>query len=180
MASGFSMAQKWKVPHCNDHFLEFAIADHGMGFLRELQRCQIQVPDDEAAIDWCVQEGNSTKKAAVNLDWAQAVPGDVAGNPLTGIESTRPAERLHNHHQGLGLYNLLKTVDLFGGDLWIASGQSCQAIVSGREKKGYSLPVGWQGVAISCRFQLSRVRDFDQQRAQDDPSIQKLMELIGG
>jgi hypothetical protein len=135
MDSGFSMAQKWKVPHCDDYYLEFSIADHGVGFLWELQRAKIPVQDDAAAIEWCLQEGNSTKKVPVDADWIQALPGDIFINPLAGIEETLPADKVHNHHQGLGLYNLLKTVELFGGDLYIASGSCYQEIVPGRPKK---------------------------------------------
>jgi len=102
LASGFSMAQKTKVPNTeNDYYFEFALADHGMGLLKELKRVGETADNDQEAIEWCIQKGHSTKKARSADDWAQTMPTDMIGNPLRGVEQVRLSD---NHHMGLGLF----------------------------------------------------------------------------
>jgi hypothetical protein len=54
-ASGFSLAQKRKAsprnPLSRDYCLEFALADSGIGFLREVQNAKLDIKTDKAAIE---------------------------------------------------------------------------------------------------------------------------------
>ncbi len=54
-------------------------------FLRELRRADIPgIESHQDAIEWCIQEGNSSKHADLQDDWAQQVPGDYMGGNLFG------------------------------------------------------------------------------------------------
>lgn len=161
-SSGFSMAQKW-----NDAIgfnFEFAIADCGLGFLRELQRVGKDFQDHQSAIGWCIQKGNSTKKKKVDT-WAQRLPSDVMGNPIGKDAHVVESE---NHHMGLGLAKLIDAVKLFNGRCWIASGDTL-LFISPDGKFCYSkLPIKWEGVAIACRFDSSKITDKSGQYAEDE------------
>jgi hypothetical protein len=149
-ATGYSMAQKWKVPYSDDHLLEFGIADSGLGFLAELQNAQIPVTNDMEAINWCIQEGNSTKIA--KDDFAQALPQDYLG--AVPASHAVPFRTDGSHHQGLGLHHLIALVNEFNGELHIFSGDCRLHVKEG--KSGYHrVDIPWQGVAISCRFRES-------------------------
>lgn len=131
-ASGFSVAQRWKEspwnPLSSDCNIEFALADSGRGFLREVQSVKLPIKSDSEAIGWCIQEGHSTKKVRPVSDWAQRMPPDIIGNPLRGIEQIRVSE---NHHMGLGLAKLVRLVREFRGLLWLASGNSMLKLAPG-------------------------------------------------
>lgn len=172
-STGFSMAQKWKS---DDGFcFEFAVADCGLGFLRELRRAGIpNIADDAAAIAWCVEKGHSTKKKTVD-DWAQRLPADVMGNPMPGVGQVVESD---NHHLGLGLAKLVDNVERFEGWLWLASGGSMLVIRPGRGRVIEDIRVPWQGVALACRFDSARVAD----RAAAEPADEFediLKELFG-
>lgn len=153
-STGFSMAQKWK--HNDGFCFELAVADCGLGFLRELRRAGIPgIDDNAAAIAWCVEKGHSTKKKAVD-DWAQRLPADMMGNPMPGIGRVVESD---NHHLGLGLAKLVENVVRFEGWLWLASGNSMLVIQPGRERVIEDIRVPWQGVALACRFDSARVAD---------------------
>jgi hypothetical protein len=55
-ASGFSIAQRWKEspwnPLSSDYNIEFALADSGIGFLREVQNVGLSIKSDREAIEW--------------------------------------------------------------------------------------------------------------------------------
>jgi hypothetical protein len=131
-ASGFSIAQRWKEsplnPLSSDYNIEFALADSGRGFLREVKSVGLPIISDSEAIEWCIQEGHSTKKIRPVSDWAQRVPPDLIGNPLRGVEQTTVSE---NHHMGLGLAKLVRLVREFRGFLWLASGNSVLKLAPG-------------------------------------------------
>ncbi|MCF3290987.1 hypothetical protein L1027_25035, partial [Escherichia coli] len=60
-STGFSFAQRSAVPHTQkkEHYLEFSLADCGLGFLRELRRAGIPgIETHQDAIAWCIQEGH--------------------------------------------------------------------------------------------------------------------------
>lgn len=142
-SSGFSMAQVYP----GSSYIEFSLADFGGGFLREMRRAQrTEAENDEQAISWCIQRGNSTKLAEADDDgWAQRLPDDALHNPY-GLEiKTRSKE---NNHQGLGLSKLIDLVEKYDGQLSIVTGT---AICSVKDKKTSFQPVPhWNGVAISC------------------------------
>lgn len=164
-ATGFSMAQKWHDPP--DGFLfEFAVADCGMGFLRELQRVGIPgIENDQAAIAWCIQRGNSTKKRDVEDPWEQRLPPDVMGKPMG--QHGRVVET-DNHHMGLGLAKLIDAVERFHGWCWLASGNTMLSISPNGSRTYQSISVPWQGVAIACRFDPNRVAGTKPQYDEDE------------
>ncbi len=168
-ASGFSMAQKWKVPREDDQYLEFALADSGLGFLRELRRVGMSVSGDE--------EGHSTKLADPEDDWAQSVPGDIINSPLTGIEKTRTSD---NHHMGLGLAKLTRLVQTFSGVLWLASGDKIFLLNSDGNRTYIDLANPWQGVAIACRFRASRTKSIDTDPYGNSADVADIMRRLGG
>ncbi len=180
-ASGFSIAQRWKEsprnPPSNEYNIEFALADSGKGFLSEVQSVGLPIKTDREAIEWCIQEGHSTKKIQPTSDWAQRMPPDLIGNPLLGIEQTRVSE---NHHMGLGLAKLVRLVREFRGFLWLASGNSVLKLAPGSEPAYIDTKYSWQGVAMACRFRSSDLaktrRDFET----GDKDIQEIMRILGG
>lgn len=162
-STGFSMAQKWRDPP--DGFLfEFAVADCGYGFLRELQRVGMQVADDHAAIEWCIQPGNSTKKRDAD-EWEQRLPADVMGNPMGHFGRVVESD---NHHMGLGLAKLITAVKQFHGWCWLASGQAMLCINPDGQRTYKNLPIPWQGVALACRFDSGRVAETPPQHTEDE------------
>ena len=151
-ATGFSMAQKWS--DSPGFLFEFAVADCGYGFLRELQRVGIpNIADDQAAIEWCIQPGNSTKKRNVD-EWEQRLPPDVMGNPMGRFGRVVESD---SHHMGLGLAKLISAVDQFHGRCWLASGSSMLCITPDGRRTYTNIPIPWKGVAIACRFDSQRV-----------------------
>jgi hypothetical protein len=151
-STGFSMAQKWRDPP--DGFLfEFAVADCGMGFLRELQRVGMPITNDRDAIEWCILPGNSTKKRDVD-EWEQRLPVDVMGNPMGRFGRVVESD---NHHMGLGLAKLITAVEQFHGWCWLASGNAMLCISPDGHRSYTILPIPWKGVALACRFDSNRV-----------------------
>ena len=137
-----------------DQDLEFALADCGLGFLGEMQRVGMKVSLHREAIDWCIQEGHSTKRLKPQSPWVQRMPEDVINNPLRGIEETRVSE---NHHMGLGLFKLTRLVKEFRGRLWLASGNAVLCLAPDSENTYSELKFPWQGVALACRFKASEI-----------------------
>jgi hypothetical protein len=156
-STGFSMFQRWKKPYSNDDVIfEFALADCGLGFLRELKRVGLdRIDSDNDAITWCLQRGNSSKLIKKIDDWGQRLPPDMMGNPMPGFGVIKETE---NHHQGIGLAKLIDLVTSFNGELHLATGNSIYSI----DKNGlqyFRLPsFPWSGVAISCKFDTSCIR----------------------
>lgn len=176
MASGFSMAQKWPIRRGDDGcFLEFALADRGQGFLTELNRVGLNIDSDSEAIEWCIQEGHSSKLVSQDDDWAQRLPADVIGNPMK--EQGKIFSRA-DHHQGLGLFNLTKLVGDYGGQLWLASGSSMLFMDSTGEKTYYELEKPWKGVAIACRFDSRRISGLEEEAP--DVATQQIMDVLRG
>ena len=165
-ASGISMAQRWE----KTSEFEFALADHGLGFLRELRRVgQGAGFDDSAAIKWCIQQGHTTSPGA--NEWAQRLPGDAIGNSFQGIEDAGDS---HVHHAGLGLWKFVELVRLFRGTAWIASGSACFLISPGREA---ILPIRpWGGVAMSCRFNEAGIKAAP--TLAEDPAVLAILQIL--
>ena len=179
--SGFSLAQKWKASPWNplrqDYCLEFALADSGIGFLHEVQNAGLNITTDREAIEWCIQEGHSTKKVRPVSDWAQRVPADIINNPLRGIEQTWDTE---NHHMGLGLYKLVCLVREFRGFLWLASGSAGLVLAPGRQPAYISIKYPWQGVAIACRFRSGDIATVRQDIETGDKDVEEIMRILRG
>jgi hypothetical protein len=175
-ATGFSTAQRWRVPRRDDVWnFEFALADCGIGFFRELKRVGMGISGDAAAIDWCIQEGHSTKRLTPGDKWAQHVPSDITHNPLVGLPKS---ENFGNHHLGLGLWNLVHLVQRFRGSLWLATGESLLFLRGKNQRQYMKLRFPWQGVAIACRFNISHLTLPAEE--EPDPRVEKIMELLRG
>ena len=179
-STGFSLAQKWCVPFSQgrDHFLEFALADYGCGFLNEMRRAGYAVNTDQEAIDWCIQEGNSTKHSDSIDGWAQALPYDSLGTSPYGDGTSTCSEV--NHHQGLGLAHLVKLVRRYKGQLRLASGSCCLKIDETGVEQYITLESKWQGVALSCKFKESILMQQQDVAEDVDAELQRIMEQLGG
>lgn len=154
--SGCSMGQRWKAFRTHEYF-EFAVADCGFGFQGELARVGIKLTEREA-IGWCLESGNTTKGKQRD-EWAQSVPEDhFGGNPYGPRVPFGPGGNA-NHHQGLGLAKLREFAVQFRGDVKIVSGSAALHVKRDGTEQYLSLPNSWKGVAISCRFQLSKLVD---------------------
>lgn len=180
-ASGFSVAQRWKSspwnPVSHEYHIEFALADSGLGFLREVRSVGLPIPSDQAAIAWCIEEGHSTKKLKPTSDWAQRMPSDLMGNPLRDVEQVRVSE---NHHMGLGLAKLVRLVREFRGFLWLASGSSVLKLAPGSRPAYIDTQYPWQGVALACRFHSSDIAKMRRDFETGDRDIQEIMRRLGG
>lgn len=180
-ASGFSLAQKWKAlpwnPLSRDYCLEFALADSGIGFLREVQNAGLDIKTDEKAIAWCIEEGHSTKLVRPVSEWAQRMPPDVIGNPLQGIEQTLATE---NHHMGLGLYKLVRLVREFRGFLWLATGSAVLKLAPGHEPAYIEIEYPWQGTAIACRFRSGDIAAVREDIESGDKDVEEIVHILGG
>src|SRR5450830_211626 len=175
LSSGVSMAQKWRATSYgqDESFLEFALADCGTGFKTELGRVGINLQHDHEAIEWCIVEGHSTEKRKYVDDWAQSLPGDIMGNPIPGIGQAKVND---NHHMGLGLAKLVKLIQKFHGQLWLASGTDILIIESDGNKSYESLAFPWKGVAVACRFCTADIRRAV--RDEQDPEIDDLIRML--
>lgn len=150
-STGFSMAQK------NQDILEFALADCGLGFLKELQRVGLSdINTHKEAIEWCIQKGNSSKKisAAKEDDWVQALPPDYIGNPMGKSAKYRKS----NNHAGLGLAKLIELIIKYSGELQIVSGDTMLELKDGNTSFK-EIPF-WQGVIIRCKFNISKLKSI--------------------
>lgn len=177
-SSGFSMAQKWKKrgPKEGQFWFEFALADCGLGFLRELRSVGLDIDDDQQAIAWCIEEGNSSKKLSSKQDeWSQKLPADMQGNPIPGIGNVVVSE---NHHMGLGLAKLVALVYRYKGNLWLTSGKKTLIIEPNGRKVYKNNKQNWQGVAIACRFDTEKAQSYVTQV--EDEDIASLIDLLGG
>ena len=171
------MAQKWPGPWWrHDDYLEFALVDSGLGFSGEMRRVGMDVESDRAAIEWCIQEGHSTKKLRPESPWAQRMPEDIIHNPLRGIEQTRVSD---NHHMGLGLYKLTRLVNEFRGQLWLATGDIALYLAPDGENTYIALKHPWKGVAIASRFKSSQVKRAGVE-LEADKDIEEIMQVLRG
>ncbi len=162
-STGFSMAQKWRDP-LGGFLFEFAVADCGLGFLRELQRVGMPINNDRDAIEWCIQPGNSTKKRNAD-EWEQRLPPDMMGNPMGAVGRIVESD---NHHMGLGLAKLITAVEQFHGWCWLASGSAMLYISPDGHRTYTNLPIPWQGVALACRFDSERAAAAPSQYPEDE------------
>jgi len=173
MSTGFSMAQKWKPPTSLGYCFEFALADCGFGFLRELNRVGLNCLSDEDSIKWCIEKGNSSKTQKVANEWSQRLPPDIAGNPMPGIGKPVMSE---NNHMGLGLAKLVELVNNYKGQLWLSSGEKTLTIDTNGKQSFKNNKQKWQGVALACRFDTEKAKCY--KKSHDDEAIDSLIELL--
>jgi len=176
---GFSAAQRRVV--LNNTEIEFALADTGVGFLEELRSSGIAATNgiftDQQAIEWCIQEGNSSKLVDHEDEWGQSVPDDfVGGNPFGRKVKTRRVPG-GNHHQGLGLAKLMQLAKAYDGLLYLVSGNSCLCLKSGIISFP-KLSKPWKGVAVSLTLQEAKMAAAEEPETTAD--INDLMNLLRG
>lgn len=176
--TGFSMFQKWGQGPSSDVEFEFALADCGLGFLRELKRVGFSgVSNSSEAIAWCIEEGNSSKLLNEKTDeFSQRLPEDMMGNPMPGLGVIRDTE---NHHQGLGLAKLIKLVSKYKGTLCLATGDAIFTLSRNGDKLFRAPTFDWSGVSISCRFSTSSLHPADEE-VSDDDIVDELLSYLGG
>jgi len=176
-STGFSMAQKTKIPYEDDFYIEFALADKGIGLRAEMNRAKIPVDSDRNAILWCFEKGHSTK-LKVDDGWEQRLPADyIGGSPYgEGVKTTYS----ENHHQGLGLHKLSQLIGSFSGKLQFASGTALYQIAESGVESWIDLSKDWQGVALTCRFKASKLAKCGILRANEDPRIEYIIERMMG
>jgi len=154
---GTSLAQIYNA-NSDQGYIEFAVVDCGMGFLRELRSKGISVAGSEEAINWCLEKGNTSKAPKIEDDgWGQWLPDDSMGNPMN-IPTTHQDQG--NHHQGLGLHLLEKLAKNANGTLQIATGDSLVTVQKGH-KTCLKIPE-YSGVAIICRFTLTDILSYSE------------------
>lgn len=175
--TGFSMFQKWRKGSSGGHKFEFAVADCGIGFLRELQSVGVVgVTSHEEAIEWCIREGNSSKNLPGQDDgWGQSLPADALSNPMGGAGRVRTSD---NNHQGLGLAKLVKLVSDYGGELWIVTGNKTLVVGRNGQRSMLINRLGWQGVAVACRFDTTVLKMKDSQEP-DDEVLTSIIDMLG-
>ncbi|WP_175864540.1 hypothetical protein [Burkholderia cepacia] len=177
-STGFSMAQRWRKTGEPEYWFEFALADRGLGFLRELNRVGIpNISTHADAIGWCIQKGNSSKKVKVQDDFAQWLPPDMMGNPIPGVGTIREKE---NHHMGLGLAKLVSLVERYDGKLWLASGDGLLSITPENGMEMNQAPSVCQGVGIAVRFDTGTIRQRLAAGEAEDETTANLITLLGG
>ncbi|KPB26152.1 hypothetical protein LT706_18005 [Pseudomonas syringae pv. syringae] len=177
--TGFSIAQRHAIRNGHGHVLEFSLADCGMGFLEELKRSRIAgakgIQCDRDAVEWCVQEGNSSKLAKLQDEWAQSVPEDHLGtSPFGGVGVILSGNG--NHHQGLGLAKLVELAKSYEGVLNIASGD-CLMMLRRGVARFRTLSQPWRGVAVSLSIKESSFMAAKVDEAED---VQDIMKLLRG
>lgn len=165
------------VRYGREPVIEFAVADSGKGFLGECRRRAIpNVTDDESAIRWCLTPRNSTKDTDHD-EFAQQQPEDAIGNPFGEGAETR---RWHdgNHHQGLGLAQLMELVTAYNGQMWIATGEA--ALISNPRTRqddpfgNFVVVPHWQGVSIACRLKISELGRY----IEEEPLTEDIQDLL--
>lgn len=176
-STGFSMAQRTKVPLTNgkDHFLEFALADCGLGFLEELKRAKINTNSHEEAIKWCMKEGNSSKLKDSD-EWVQRLPEDHLGEDPMGCGEYIP----ENNHQGLGLAHLIKLIKKYKGDLHLCTGDTVFVVNSEGLEKTIKIKNEWKGVAISCKFKESELLNDSHNNKLEDAQRKYIIDRLRG
>lgn len=177
--TGFSVAQRQKIARkSNENVIEFSLADCGMGFLAELVRARVArahgIHTDKQALEWCLKEGNSSKLAKAEDEWAQALPDDFLGaSPLGNVAIA--TGRNGNHHQGLGLAKLVELARSYGGVLNIASGDCLMMKRPGRSPSYRKLVQPWKGVAVSLSIKESCLMAAKVDEAEDVSDIMNLL-----
>ncbi|WP_127958763.1 hypothetical protein [Serratia microhaemolytica] len=181
-STGFSFAQRSAVPNTKheEYYIEFSLADCGCGFLGELKRAGIpSIETHQEAIEWCIQENNSSKHADRQDDWAQRLPlGHIGGNTFGKGVAIKEKD---NNHQGLGLYHLMQLVKKYSGELQLATGNVC--LEAQGDKVSYeALDSEWKGVAISCRFKINElIVEVDKDtNEENDSQLNEFMRALGG
>lgn len=180
LSTGYSIAQRQSIGNSGDHAVEFSLADCGMGFYEELKRARIAAKNgiqcDRDAISWCIQEGNSSKLAAAQDDWAQSVPDDFIGsNPFGKVTLATGANG--NHHQGLGLAKLVELARAYRGVLNVASGNCLMTMRLGYNARFRVLQQPWKGVAVSLSLKESSLLNATANLVED---VEDIMNQLRG
>lgn len=180
-STGISAAQCWHKPYTagNVRYIEFGLADCGYGFLRELERAgvaqQLGICSHQEAIEWCIEKGHSSKATDYDDGWTQRLPDDVMGNPI-GRHARVATDG--NHHVGIGLFKLTNLVQVYGGELWMTSGDVMLQIDAKGVRSYVHTSIRWDGVALACRFATDSVAT--RAAVPDDELEETLLKLVEG
>ncbi len=156
--AGFSCAQVYN--DSDGRRIEFAIADAGCGMLENVSRRIPEIADDNCAIRWCLQKGNTTAQTAGG--WAQRLPDDTICNPYPeGIETIATED----HHVGEGLWQLSELVRGSSGKLVVLSGTG-ECFAEGGKESARSSALKWPGVVIE--FEITVPLDAGEAQQQSD------------
>lgn len=176
--TGFSMAQRTKVSLKNDYNFEFALADCGMGLKTGMERCGMSPASDQEAIEWCIQEGNTTKKSDDRDEFAQRLPEEhIGGTPFGESVHVFHSDGAENHHLGLGLAKLISLVIDYKGELCLASGNCGLYVDENGSQEYFPISRGWKGVALSCRLRAS---NFQSHQTETSAEITALASQLRG
>lgn len=148
--------------------------------MEELKRSRIAgskgIKSDREAVEWCIQEGNSSKLAKLEDEWAQSVPEDYLGSsPFGGAAVVHSGNG--NHHQGLGLAKLVELARSYDGVLNIASGDCLMMLRRGGQQSFRRLAQPWRGVAVSLSIKESSLMAAKVVEAED---VRNIMNLLRG
>lgn len=162
--------------------IEFALADTGLGFLGELKASGVArkygIDTDRQAMNWCIQEGNSSKLDHMQDDgWGQSLPEDFVGRAPFGQGVATVRQNNGNHHQGLGLAKLISLANRYEAQLIIVSGRAVLNLVKGSIRFAESR-TPWKGVAISLTLQESKMATM--QDAEPCAEVDNIMNLLRG
>lgn len=142
---GFSAAQFYRGGRGNPDRLELSIADGGWGFMRNVRSVLPLINSHEAAIRWCLEKGNTSKRNTEN-ESEIPFPSDFEDPYSEGGSGQR------DHHMGWGLWLLHELVLSTGGELWIWSGDCSFVIRSNGEEVVERTKSYWPGVIITLMF----------------------------
>lgn len=149
--------------------IEFAVADAGCGFLRNVGRIDESISTDAAAIGWCFARGNTT--AVQHGDLAQRLPDDAIISPLPiGVDSFSQED----HHMGEGLWKLTELVNCCDGSLFVWSGDAIMTMIKGA-RSFQTASVAWRGVMIEMELPVESFRAA----TTDERGIEALAKRLG-
>ncbi len=83
--------------------------------------------------------------------------------------------RGENNHQGLGLAHLIKLIIDYKGELQLCTGNALLLIDSSGKRSYKILKNEWKGVAISCRFKMSELRQSIKKNTLEDSARKHIM-----
>ena len=140
--TGYSCAQVYE--YGGRRHLYFAIADGGVGLLKNSRMAAPQISTDVDAIEWCLKRGNTSARREID-PMAQRLPDDAVWNPYPERVQLRQSD---DHHAGEGLWQLMELVKRMDGSLEILSGDALWRWNSQQSTAAESR-IQWEGVAIS-------------------------------
>lgn len=123
--------------------IEYAIADSGCGFLRNVRSADSAVQADLAAIRWAFVRGNTSAPGPGPSPFG---PQKGLGAPEVGLDADDD-----DAHAGWGLDELRQMIDHTNGRMWVASGAAGCTYSEGSWQAFDLSSVPWPGVFIELQ-----------------------------